>query len=253
MIWDQVIGTLVYRIRYRENGTTGSWTYKANTANSKWLTGLSHATTYEYQVKTKCGAGFVSAWSLPQTFITYDLCYTPVFIDVYQHGVGSVELTWPSMANSTGYNVRYRDFFPPTPWVWLFAESNSKWVTGLENGGSYSFEIKSICNPGQTSGWGAFDYFLPLVREGSKEEALDLNLYPNPTRSTLTIEYDLGNSETAELSVFDLYGKMVMQETVGTSVGTLHLDVDDLASGQYLLRVNNEKEMAVKKFVVFRP
>lgn len=63
-------------------------------------------------------------------------------------------------------------------------------------------------------------------------------VYPNPVSSTLNIQ---GVDDTASLSVFNLSGKCVLQET-GTEI-----DVTSLHQGTYILRINNNYVKFIKK------
>ena len=63
-------------------------------------------------------------------------------------------------------------------------------------------------------------------------------VYPNPVSSTLNIQ---GVDDTVSLSVFNLSGKCVLQET-GTEI-----DVTSLHQGTYILRINNNYVKFIKK------
>lgn len=54
--WTAVAGATSYNIQYRVNGTT-NWTTTSSTTTSRSLTGLSAATTYNWQVQAVCSGG----------------------------------------------------------------------------------------------------------------------------------------------------------------------------------------------------
>lgn len=70
--WSAVSGATQYNVQYRVLGTT-AWTKKNSTTISKKLAGLAASTTYQYRVRTTCGAGVFSAYSGIQTFTTAPL------------------------------------------------------------------------------------------------------------------------------------------------------------------------------------
>lgn len=71
--WTKDSDALKYRIRWRAQGAS-SWTKlaKDSTWSRHWLTGLSAATTYEWQIKSVCAKGKNggSLWSAMQVFAT---------------------------------------------------------------------------------------------------------------------------------------------------------------------------------------
>lgn len=66
--WTAVTGATKYQIYYRQSGTA-TWLKANTTITNKTISGLTHATTYQYKVKTICGATS-SAFSAIQTFTT---------------------------------------------------------------------------------------------------------------------------------------------------------------------------------------
>ena len=66
--WTAVAGATKYQIQYRQVGG-GAWSKANSMGTSKNIPGLTAATTYQYKVKTICGASS-SAFSPIQTFTT---------------------------------------------------------------------------------------------------------------------------------------------------------------------------------------
>ncbi len=82
---------------------------------------------------------------------------------------------------------------------------------------------------------------------------LALRLFPNPAKDLLNIDYSNVSQETTVVNVYNLAGKVVLQQTTNTSKGDnqLQLDISSLQKGTYILQLNNGKQNAVKKFIVF--
>ena len=59
------------------------------------------------------------------------------------------------------------------------------------------------------------------------------SVYPNPTKNTITVQMD--NASAQELSIYDILGNL--KQTVTVRSGD-KIDVSDLASGVYILRIN---------------
>lgn len=77
-----------------------------------------------------------------------------------------------------------------------------------------------------------------------------LNVFPNPTVETLTIQLD--NSETlfTELTIFDSYGKKVRSQKLNSNeVVNLQLNVSELARGNYFIQLSNSEASITRYFV----
>ena len=73
--WAAISGATSYNVQYRVSGAT-AWTTTTSTTTSKALTGLSAATTYQYQVQSVCSSGS-SAYSAASSFTTTGGTTTP--------------------------------------------------------------------------------------------------------------------------------------------------------------------------------
>jgi hypothetical protein len=80
---------------------------------------------------------------------------------------------------------------------------------------------------------------------------------PNPARHGLFVEFALTSDEPAELSVYDLTGRRVLQrELIGLGAGAHVHDLgagSDLAAGVYLIRLRQGDRTASRKAVVLQP
>ena len=77
-------------------------------------------------------------------------------------------------------------------------------------------------------------------------------LYPNPAREELYLATGPLKSRKAKIIVIDMLGKEMIRIEQATDQGgrlSAHLQLDNLSSGIYLLRVETEKERLIQKFV----
>jgi hypothetical protein len=86
------------------------------------------------------------------------------------------------------------------------------------------------------------------VNVGVEEMALEdqLNIYPNPVTDVLNVQWKNTN-ESANLSIRDLSGRLVLSERVAN--GNAVLDLSNLSSGNYILELQTE-ESSLRKQVV---
>lgn len=83
------------------------------------------------------------------------------------------------------------------------------------------------------------------------DELHHVKVFPNPAAERLVIElYDESTTDQIEISVFDAFGQQHLRKTANSSDSIFTLDISDLSSGTYLLRIQNkEGNFSVKKFV----
>ncbi len=87
----------------------------------------------------------------------------------------------------------------------------------------------------------------PLEGKMSEKEAVDWQVYPNPTSNRLTI--NLPNiEETFELTLVDLNGNIIYQEAVKGSQH--HLEVGHWSKGIYLMRLEGKEEVYQQKLLL---
>jgi len=73
------------------------------------------------------------------------------------------------------------------------------------------------------------------------------NVFPNPINDVVTITNN-ENINIEQIQIFDVAGKSVKTHSF-TNVNEVQLNVENLASGSYLLQIKTDKGMAVKKIV----
>ena len=81
-----------------------------------------------------------------------------------------------------------------------------------------------------------------------------LIMYPNPVRDEAKISFELNNNAMVSYQVYDMSGRMVKMETLGNFVQGKHeanVDVNGIAKGAYVLRLNAGSYTASVKFMVF--
>jgi hypothetical protein len=72
----------------------------------------------------------------------------------------------------------------------------------------------------------------------------DIMIYPNPVEEILTVECAVKNVQNIE--IYDLSGKLI-RSTLNNFAGTTKIDVGQLKSGSYLLKIGNQIQKFIKK------
>lgn len=92
------------------------------------------------------------------------------------------------------------------------------------------------------------------VPENSSDVNVNLSMYPNPVSSQATISFDLKESCNVTYQVFDMTGRMVMNQNMGRmSEGEqqININAENLSSGSYILRLNQGAKNNSVKFMVY--
>lgn len=78
------------------------------------------------------------------------------------------------------------------------------------------------------------------------------NIYPNPTRNDLNMQFDLAEAQHVTVDVHDILGKLIKSFDYGTLSGTnlRTLSMEDQNQGMYMLVMNIGEQRSVKKFTL---
>lgn len=93
-----------------------------------------------------------------------------------------------------------------------------------------------------------------LIKKSSElNNTLAVDFYPNPSTDNVTIKTKLEFADVVTVEVLDLSGKSVLKQILGAqSIGQVSTDVDvsNLETGMYLLKVNTSKKSFTDKLMI---
>ncbi len=85
-----------------------------------------------------------------------------------------------------------------------------------------------------------------------KETAISLNVYPNPAKDFVNVVYaSIDNDVPANLRVFDISGRVVLEQSGLQNNNQMQLDISTLTKGYYIIQVENGVAQETQKLVVF--
>ncbi|SFF16498.1 choice-of-anchor I family protein [Thermoflexibacter ruber] len=167
-------------------------------------------------------------------------------------GSGKVMLAWQSVPFADRYEIFV--YSEGSPQRSLGITNDIKFeVTGLSNGITYFFRIKSI-----SSGTGIESDFSntvsakPSVILGVEEETTNniFQVYPNPSSGVFSLKIEDIKGKEAGIKILDMGGRVVFQKNIQIN-GKLEENLSlDLAKGMYLLQVNTETDSFKRKLVI---
>ena len=89
--------------------------------------------------------------------------------------------------------------------------------------------------------------FIQDILSVSEFDNREFNMYPNPANEILNIK--LNNINKANLSIWDIRGKLILQQTIFEE-RNLDLNVLELQSGIYFVKINTPHTKIVKKLII---
>lgn len=146
----QFISGVTYAMRWRPTNST-NWTLVPGLTSTTYaLTGLTNATTYEFQVQSVCSTSESSGFSGSYTFTT--VCMAPSFININAISIDRATLSWTNLGAGVRYNFVWGVAGSPISTTVASLTTSTYSLTGLTNGVAYEFQVQTICTDGNLSG-----------------------------------------------------------------------------------------------------
>ena len=275
--WSSVNGANNYDIDYKE-ASSGTWTNAATgtTSFSVNLNGLMASTLYDWRVRANC-TDLSGNYSASQFTTSSHSSPCPGPYDISTNGTTAGAATIPLNTDvkgtvsprndndhykftiTTGGSIIVTLTSLPANYNLAVLNSNGIQIAISQNNGTQSETINITVAAG--------DYYARVFPKGNASHATScytlrvqtgtatdqsvnpkftLNLFPNPAGDQLNVWVE-GVDKKAEIKIYDLMGKLVMQQ--GSSNTLTQLNISRLSAGFYLVHVNDGKETRSAKFV----
>lgn len=88
----------------------------------------------------------------------------------------------------------------------------------------------------------------PSLGIGENNKALQVSVYPNPTKGILNIDLAAKNSDKAVLNLFDIQGRKIISKESNNSKETMN--IENLSNGIYLLSIESGNLKTTKKIIL---
>ncbi|HQW44013.1 MAG: T9SS type A sorting domain-containing protein [Chitinophagaceae bacterium] len=276
--WTAVSGANNYTVEYKTTaGSTWTTAASATTSTSQGLSGLSASTSYDWRVRANCASGS-SAFAQAQ-FTTTIASTCPGTYDISTNGTASGAALIPKntdikgLISPSGDNDYYRftiatggtatitlTTLPADYDIRLYSSNGTTQLAISQNGSTTSETITRTYTAGtyyvRVYGYNnannATSCYTLRVATGTATRQEDLlvdnkiSVFPNPVTRSVNVRIPAVQG-MADIKVFDMYGKMVIQKTSG-QVNT-QLDVSTLPAGIYMVKVMNDGKESTMKIV----
>ncbi len=148
-------------------------------------------------------------------------------------------ITWeaPQQSNPVGYNIYINDS--------LIAENHKELSYSTKEANGLTFvKVAAVYENGKTSVGVIDNIVVELNTESISENTISLNIYPNPVNDKL---YIVTEDEVEDVVVYDIYGRR--QQLSAISGQPSVIDVADLKSGIYFIKINTNEGNIVKRII----
>ena len=248
--WDPVEGAVAYGIMNGGNLIDATYETYAD------ISGASPNSTYCFTVVSITGVddeGYITDYSEESE----EACVTtgsddggddtevlpPSNVKAVATGSTSIKLSWKAVEGALAYGIVYKGEYIGATYE-TFTE-----LDDLSPETTYCFAVFTITEvdaEGYITGYSEdSDEACATTKPDAVEEVTaSFNLYPNPVNDKLYIETDI---EIEDVVVYDVYGRQ--QAVDSDKQYPLAIDVSDLTSGAYLIKIVTDDGGSIKRFV----
>ena len=213
----------------------------------EWSTGTYQGTAYAKMSGYSAGSNYANEdWLVTPNLLsgeTYD-SYTISFMNAYKFDGNALQIL---------YTEDYDGMSDPNEFGWVDITANFEWSAGeyawvttdytlvnMQDVHNLYIAFKYTSTEAASSTWEVAEFKVYTGYDSVDEnEAVKFNLYPNPANSNLNIVAEA----PAMAQIIDMAGRLMMN--VNVVEGENSINISELESGVYFVRINN----AVVKFV----
>ena len=162
----------------------------------------------------------------------------PANVKVEATSSTSVKISWDEAENAQRYYIYSADT--------LVAKTSYTYynIVGLTPDTEYCYIVKAV--NGEVESEASEKACGKTEPDAIAENVATFNIYPNPVNDKLYIETEV---EIEEVAVYTITGVIAGQQTTGNGQQSMSIDVTNLNSGVYFVKVVTENGEVVKRFV----
>ena len=240
--WDDLGGSVSYEILYNFGA---GYTSVFTESNSITLS-LSGATTNVFYIRAHCPNDQQSAWSAIQSFTV--TCDSPT--DIIVSNSGTV-LTFDWEGSAPMYRLIYN---VGNGWVNVYPTDSEYIISGVPVGTNVIYYIRSICDDETNffSSWTSGSYITLSGGKIAQENLFEIEVYPNPTRGLVNINFDKIIEQNVTISLVDAFGKEVYRNkfNVGFETSIIDFDISNYPKGVYFLQMVSDDIIKTERIVL---
>ena len=250
-------------------GSAEAYEFKLNggaaetlTTTSKALTGLTPNTAYTVEVRAICGEQ-TSEW-VSTSFTTLEEQVVIVLGEVTTSpatNIGNTSATLNGALVSAGESENYTlGFALATVADFTLEDAGVQNITATLNGSTFTATVNDLVE-GQTyfykayitneagTAYGAVETFTLSGLNDAIANGLTATIYPNPANTQATLQIN-GLNQDAKIVISDIQGRILSQEEISASTTTYTINLNNMASGVYYIRIITDNVVSTQKLIV---
>lgn len=241
--WQSTNSDSLWNLEYGISGfTQGTGNLMSGlTQPSATLNNLQPGTSYTVYVQDSCSGNESGPWSDSLSFTTpYPPCPAPQNLSAADITEESALLTWQGVPDALDYTVEWGESgFSLGSGDTVVTQDTAQQLTLLNPETEYHAYVTARCQGDSTSQPLGPEAFTTLPQDtnintvGVKDTDTEFNLYPNPARNVLNLEYL--QAEDAELLIYSVSGQLVYSQNGLADEGRLEVNTSQWPAGMYLV------------------
>lgn len=239
-------GATQWEVAYKTVAAT-EWSTQTVSAATAELTGLMPQTDYVVKVRVICATGVYSDWSLEAYFTTESAgqtCLAPTALSVGNITATTAHINWTPLGTESSWRMEYT-LHGGSSWETQTVSTPQAELSNLASGSTYDVRVKALCSEGNESEYATTTFSTPV---GINNVTLtnSISLMPNPADKFIELQINL-NVPVDEVIIYNAFGQKI--QNVQLVENHARIDLSEMASGMYFVRVNGEGVTATKKFI----
>ena len=154
-----------------------------------------------------------------------------------------ITMEWDAVEGAKGYDIFVNT--ADTTGFQMGYTNGTAYVAGSNKEGVLEFYVVAFNDDPEADSDPSEPYTITIVDDAIEELTSSFNVYPNPVNDKLYVE-TLTQTQTLTVEIYDVYGRQ--QSMVNGQQSTV-IDVTNLNSGVYFVKVVTENGESVKRFI----
>ncbi len=219
------------------------------TTNSYHFSNLNPETTYQVRAQAVCSDSEISGWSTVVSFTTTaeqgNTCNAPTNLQVDNITSNTATMSWNAGGDEVLWKVGYK-LATENQWQEATVATTSYNLESLTPESNYEVRVKAICTSSSESDFVSNSFSTLPVGINNLTLANSISLMPNPADNYIELSVS-GNAEVKEATIFNAFGQLI--QTIQLTDNHARIDLSNMASGMYFVRINGNNVTATKKFI----